>query len=141
MDGQRHDRSRSAFASASLEVERLRLRYQTINNLGGALISIGFKFGTLAFGLWMLRDIATALGGKATMASVLLGLGISGTVSMTLSWTLSIGFLVWGIRERRLRISTAQHVTERITTLEKQMDSGRSTSSLPPNGRSRPEDV
>lgn len=80
-----------------------------------------------------------AFAGKITDADVLIGFitGGSGT-TITISATLNLGLLAWGLRERRLRRRLIKQTTDRPKELELRLNPNRSSSGLTPDGRTPP---
>ena len=81
-----------------------------------------------------------SLSGKATLADI--GVSFLGdlTFSVTIAWlSCSIG-IIFGLWQQKLRKDTVERLQMRITELERERDSKRSSSNLTKRGDTRPED-
>ncbi len=80
-----------------------------------------------------------AFAGKTTDADVLIGFISGGSgITITISATLNLGLLMWGLGERRLRGRLIRQFAERPRELEHRLDPNRSSSGLTPDGRTPP---
>ena len=105
---------------------------QVINNLiRWSAIVLVVRYGYLAI---------ETLAGKTTLADVAVSFLTDIKVSVVLAWGAGAGGVVYGLQQRKLRKDTLQRLQDRNQTLEKMIDSSRSTSNLTPRGDTRPED-
>jgi hypothetical protein len=81
-----------------------------------------------------------ALAGKHTLADIGLKLLANVTISQSVSWAATGGATIWAVSERRLRKKIIHQKAQRIQELEQHIDPDRSSSSLLPDGSTRPED-
>jgi len=81
-----------------------------------------------------------ALAGKHTLADIGLKLITNMTFSQSVSWVATSGATAWALSERGLRKKVIKQKAKRIQELERSIDPDRSSSSLLPDGSTRPED-
>lgn len=81
-----------------------------------------------------------ALAGRHTLADIGLKLITNMTFSQSVSWVATTGAAAWAVSERGLRKKVIRQKAKRIQELEQRIDPNRSSSSLLPDGSTRPED-
>jgi len=81
-----------------------------------------------------------AVAGQYTFADVGIKLVGDFKLSEAFSYLFGAGGLGYGVMERRLRRKTTERFAERNTTLERMIDSNRTSSNLTGRGTTNPED-
>jgi len=120
---------------------KLRIRkWDTLLRLGQPLV----KYGALCFCVWVLGRAIESLAGRSTLASFgvyltadLKANKIFSHVVMGLFGASGIGY---GLRERSQKRKAIKTLGNRVVSLERKLDSNRTSSGLTLDGRSRPED-
>jgi hypothetical protein len=130
-----HGSAKQARAAVDLAKETGKARVQIVAMIVEGVVKVAYA-GAIAFGLWMARDIASALAGKTTVA-MLNGI-VDVKVTEALAWSLAAIFSVgWG-RERVLRRRNVGELSEHARELELRLDPHRSSSNpaqLSPKGK------
>jgi hypothetical protein len=104
-------------------------------------ICSGFcKWGGFAFIAYCLWQTAAALSGEETSANIVFRAALDMKVDQYAAYLFGGGGIIYGIRERRLRRKTIARLTERTESLERRIDTNRTSSGLLSSGDSRQED-
>jgi uncharacterized membrane protein len=82
----------------------------------------------------------STLSGHSTFADIGINFLASVHISVAIAWGASVGGVLYGVNQRKLRKDTVEHFHGRIKELETMIDPSRSTSNLTPRGDTRPED-
>jgi len=104
-----------------------------INKLFSLLETVA-KFGLPTYGL---IEVMPYLAGETTIISMIFS---QGSKSNMVPWMLTSVVVFWALSERFLRYSKTNSLTKRIQSLEKRIDSKRSSSGLTPEGLTHSED-
>ena len=100
------------------------------------LLRLALYLGLAGFVVHEASGAIQAFAGKTTTADLIIGFFTGGSgVTITISATLNLGLLTWGLGERRLRRQVIRQSTERTRELELRLDPNRSSSGLTPDGR------
>lgn len=124
---------------AKIELEnRARRNAQLISACGGAVIAL-IKVSAFVLVAYAFRDSIATLAGKETIAAFSFQafasyLGKETSIAEWAQYITIAGLLIWGSMERKLRKDVIQRLHGRILHLEKQVDSGRTSSRLTPRG-------
>ncbi|HET7232611.1 MAG TPA: hypothetical protein VFJ16_21555 [Longimicrobium sp.] len=82
-----------------------------------------------------------AIAGKATFNQIGVTFLANAGISKALAWAVAVVFGGYGLRQRKLRKDTVEHLAPRIKESELRLDSGRSSSHLTHRGDTNPEDL
>lgn len=123
-------------ADSSERTERRRIR--TLDKTFD-LLRLALYLGFAGFAVHEASMAIQAFAGKTTDADLVIGFITGGNgITITISATLSLGLLTWGLSERRLRRRLIKQFSERPKELELRLDPNRSSSGLTPDGRTPP---
>ena len=106
-----------------------------------SIVQALIKYGTVA---WIAHEAYLAivvLSGKHTFADIGIRFLAEIPVSIGIAWVLAVGAVLYGLRQNKLRKDTVERLQNRIQSLEKTIDPGRSSSQLTTRGDTRPEDL
>jgi len=81
-----------------------------------------------------------SLAGKKTIADIGVNILANVTISKALAWIFGIGGIGYGLRQQNLRRNNVKRLQNRIKTLEKSLDSRRTSSGLTETGETHPGD-
>lgn len=81
------------------------------------------------------------LAGQTTFADIGVNILSDLRVSQAVAWLLGGGGVAYGLQQRKLRRDTVERLQGRISSFEKALDPGRTSSQLTPRGETRPEDL
>jgi hypothetical protein len=81
-----------------------------------------------------------ALAGSRTFADISINFLGNLQISALLAWGGTAGAIIYGLRQRKLKHDTIEHLHRRIRELELRVDPRRSSSKLTERGETRPED-
>ncbi len=100
-----------------------------------------FKYGAIALLGYFAMSAVQTLAGRTTFADI--GLRFIGDVrvSEATAWFFGVGGVGYGLRQRKLRRDTIEALAPRVRERESELDPKRSSSSLPPRGTTRPDDL
>ena len=98
------------------------------------------RWGGLTAIAWSMVVIVQSLAGRMTFADIGIRLLGSLGISTTFAWGTATGGVVYGLRQRSLRMKEIERHGNRIRKLEALIDPRRSTSHLDPKGHS-PDDL
>lgn len=125
---------------AQLEVENRYLRRRTGLEAIASVVNHAIRVGgAVAIAYFGYRTVGV-LAGETTTANIGIRFLADVRVSDAVAWLFGAGGVMYGLRQRRLRRSTVERLSGRITQLEKGIDSRRTSSHLTPRGETQPED-
>ena len=90
--------------------------------------------------LYYANEMISSLAGRTTLADIWVGVLVSVQQREWVAYVIAAMALIWGWRERRLRMQKVEYFGNRVVHLESQLDPNRSFSHLTPKGETRPED-
>lgn len=115
-----------------LTFRRLEYGHRLLQNLirGGIILGCAY----------FINDSVHALAGSHTLADI--GVSFLGKleVSVTIAWMAATVGVVYGWKQRRLRLDTVERLQSRVQLLELQCDEKRTSSNLTPRGQTHPKD-
>jgi hypothetical protein len=125
-------------AKQSAEIKHLKAGRQA--DLVCTTISGAFRWGCFAFLGWCTLQAVRELAGKTTFAELVVGFLANVEVGWTVS--LSVGFVgvLFGVKERKLRLRKTASMAVYIRQLEARLDPKRTTTTLTLDGQTNPED-
>ena len=124
--------------SDELQIRKIELKW----SLFGKVVEHGFKWGAFAFGFWCIKEAWILSAGTTTIANLTASFKLE-TIS---SWTLpllavtTLGSILYGRRQAKLRQDTVEHLHVYQVKYEKSIDPNRTSSRLTSRGETRPED-
>ncbi len=125
---------------AELKAENRMLKRGHIVNGISRVLSDLIRYGVFGFLGYCVYLSIESLSGRTTAANIAVNFLSDVRVSESLAWILSGSGLAYGWTQNRLRKKTVERLQGRITTLERKLDSRRTSSSLTTRGETRPED-
>ena len=121
---------------AELRFQKRVRRSETIAVLGQS----AFKWGGLAYIAYCTSQAVSALAGQATVTNIAIELLGNMHVSVALAWVFGIVAIIYGLGQRKLRKDVIERLAGRNASLEREIDSRRSSSLLTVRGDT-PEDA
>jgi len=124
---------------SSPEELKYKLRCRIVDMVGSA-IHVIVPWGAAVLIALLFQQSVSSLGGRYTFAKI--GVSFLGDfkISEAYAYIFGAGGIAYGYKRRRLHQDNVERTAKRITDLEKQLDSKRSSSRLTPRGKTRPED-
>lgn len=124
--------------SQEVQIRKIELKW----GFFGKLAEHGFKWGSLAFGFWCVKEGWIQSAGTITVADLRAAVSFD-SVSSSAPWLLvifGVGGIAYGRRQAKLRQDTIQRLHPYQEKHEKSIDPNRTSSSLTSRGETRPED-
>lgn len=112
-------------------------RNQLIGNIAGLAIRWGGAALIVKFG----ADAVMALAGHTTLADIAIKVFGGLKINTAVAWVLGAGGVVYGRREKTLRLKINDRLGNRVKELEQKIDRRRTSSQLTKSGRTPPNDV
>lgn len=97
------------------------LKIRVVDNIAKVICSF-FKWGTLGFSAYLIRDSLVAMAGKTTEANVLFGL-VADVIDLD-DWrtVVILALVIWGTLERKLRQRATAHLASKRSKAERQLE-------------------
>lgn len=125
---------------AEYRAENRALRRGHISDAISKVLSDIIRYGVFGFLGYCIYLSIDSLSGKNTSANIAVNFLSDVRVSQALAWILCGGGVSYGLKQKNLRKKTIERLQNRITTLERKLDSHRTSSKLTTQGETRPED-
>lgn len=132
-------------SKAEVQADVTMHRTQVFTDAIVKIVSLVIQWGALVLIFWIsapaLKVAVVALAGKKTVANFTFEWLMSKHATPVLSFVISVGSIVYGVKQSRLRRDTIKRFHKYQLKYETEIDPGRSSSELAPTGDTRKEDV